>query len=519
MQEVDARRVKEWLSDGEEIAFLDVREHGQYGEGHPFLVVSAPYSRLEQNAPRLVPRLSTRIVLLDSGDGVSQKAAHRLEGLGYGNVHVLKGGVAAWVEAGYGLFQGVNLPSKTFGELVEHHYHTPSLTAQTLKAMQERGEKLLILDGRPRDEHFKMAIPGSICCPNGELAYRIHAMLPDDETTVVVHCAGRTRSIIGAQMLVDLGLPNPVYALENGTQGWYIADFELDHKSERAYPDVDPRDEPLKSRRASAQKLAARSGVPSVGAQELDGWQGDDTRTTYLLDVRTPEEVAATPLPGAHHAPGGQLLQGTDQYVGTRKARLVIIDTDGVRAPVVASWLKQMGHDVYLLAAEHCRPLYDAPAVTVSTLVRISPQGLAGKLSGYRLIDLRPSASFRKSHIAGAQWSVRPLLSEALNGETRPVVFAADDADTLGLALSDLPQSIVDNALWLEGQPKNWQAAGLDLASMADFEGKDTHIDYLFFVHDRHDGNKEAAKQYLAWELGLIEKLDEAERGIFKLHS
>lgn len=41
-------------------------------------------------------------------------------------------------------------------------------------------------------------------------------------------------------------------------------------------------------------------------------------------------------------------------------------------------------------------------------------------------------------------------------------------------------------------------------------------IDFLFFVHDRHDGNKEAARRYLAWETNLIGQLDEQELATFR---
>ena len=75
----------------------------------------------------------------------------------------------------------------------------------------------------------------------------------------------------------------------------------------------------------------------------------DTSRTTYLLDVRTPEEFAAHSVPGFAHAPGGQLIQATDQWVGARGARLVLADAEHVRAPVVAAWLRQLGHEAYVL--------------------------------------------------------------------------------------------------------------------------------------------------------------------------
>ena len=233
----DARTVKSWLSDGGEIAFLDVREYGQHSEGHPFFAVSLPYGRFELGLSALVPNPAVRLILCDGGDGVAQRAAARAEALGYGHVHILKGGAAGWGEAGYTLFAGVNVPSKTFGELVEHARDTPRITARELEAMREAKEDMVIVDGRTFAEFQKMSIPGGISCPNGELALRIGAIVPDPKTKIVVNCAGRTRSIIGAQTLIDFGLPNPVVALENGTQGWTLAGLKLEHGATRRYPE------------------------------------------------------------------------------------------------------------------------------------------------------------------------------------------------------------------------------------------------------------------------------------------
>ncbi|HET9469718.1 MAG TPA: rhodanese-like domain-containing protein, partial [Usitatibacter sp.] len=208
---VDAKTLKSLLHGGGEIALLDVREHGQYGESHPFFGVPLPFSRLEVDLARLVPRRGTRVVVYDDGDlGVAERAAARMAEVGYTDVRVLEGGTRGWHRAGYALFAGVNVPSKAFGELVEHERHTPRVTAAELAAMQRAGDDLVVIDGRPLAEFRKMSSPGATCCPNGELAYRIHAMAPDPATRIVVNCAGRTRSIVGAQTLIDLGIPNPV---------------------------------------------------------------------------------------------------------------------------------------------------------------------------------------------------------------------------------------------------------------------------------------------------------------------
>jgi rhodanese-related sulfurtransferase len=374
---IAAPTLKDWLHDGQEIALFDVREHGEYGEAHLFYGVSLPCSRLESEALRLAPRKSVRLVLCDAdGQSVAPVAAQRLSALGYTDVHVLQGGTRAWKAAGFALFAGVNLPSKSFGELVEQARHTPRVNASELAAMIDRGDNVVVLDGRPLSEFRKMSIPTATCCPNGELAYRVRRLVPDEATTIVVNCAGRTRSIVGAQTLIELGLRNPVFALENGTQGWFLQDLPLEHGNTRHYGEPGGQAQ----MREAAQALAQRSGVAVVDADAVRGWAGDGSRSLFLCDVRTPEEFAAGTLPGARHTPGGQLMQASDQYVGVRHARLVLFDSDGIRAFTVASWLQRArgrgGGD--RPAPEHAVPQEPHPGFGV-----VDPAA-AGRLAGRR---------------------------------------------------------------------------------------------------------------------------------------
>src|ERR1700722_13618861 len=345
---VVAPALKGWLSDGGEIALLDVREHGQYGMGHLFFAVPLPYSRFELGLPGLVPNRSVRLVLCDGGDGIAARAAARAAALGYTNVYVLEGGVPAWRAAGYTLYEGVNVPSKVFGEIIEHQRHTPRISAEDLEVKRERGDNFVIVDGRPWAEYRKMSIPGGICCPNGELVLRIRDIAPDPATRIVVNCAGRTRSIIGAQTLIDFGVPNPVFALENGTQGWFLAGLELARNADRRYADTGGTAD-LAALRSRARGFAAACGAPFVAPAAAHAWLGDEARTTYLFDVRTAEEFEASGLPGFVPAPGGLLVQATDQWVGVKGARIVLSDREQVRAPVIAGWLRQLGHEACVL--------------------------------------------------------------------------------------------------------------------------------------------------------------------------
>lgn len=508
MQVLNPLSVKALLADGKEFAFLDVREAGEFGEGHPFLAIPLAYSRLEADIARLVPRQSTRIILIDGGNGVAERAAHALAALGYSDLSITEGGVAAWQAAGLVLFKGVNLPSKTFGELAEAALGTPHISAQQLQQLQRAGSKLVVLDGRPLAEFNKMSIPGAISCPNGELALRHADLIPDAETTVVVNCAGRTRSIVGAQTLRDLGLPNPIYALENGTQGWYLNDLPLDHGQSRSYPEH--RRAPAPEVAARLAQLSAQHGAAHLDAASLVAWLADQERTTYLLDVRSPEEFAAAPIAGATHAPGGQLVQATDQYLGTRNARMVLVDTDGLRAPMTAVWLRRLGHEAYLARPDALPAAPKAP-LSEAALPRISSAALAADPAAYDLVDLRDSASYRAGHIAGARWSIRPLLQRG-DGR-RATAFVTPEPALAAAAARDVGG--VCHVL-TEGR-EQWVRAGLPVVASADVPSDAERLDYLFFVHDRHSGNKAAARAYLEWETGLLAQIDAQERALFCL--
>src|SRR5690606_10611805 len=114
-----------------------------------------------------------------------------------------------------------------------------------------------------------ISIPSAQNCPNGELAYRVGRMVPHPDTRIIINCAGRTRSIIGAQTLINLGVPNPVAALQSGTQGWTLADFELEYGADRRYG---APSESLDDMRRSAQALAASHGGEEVDAASVAAW-------------------------------------------------------------------------------------------------------------------------------------------------------------------------------------------------------------------------------------------------------
>ena len=518
-------QVKEWLSDGQEIAFVDVRENGRYGDGHPFFAVSIPYSRFEKRLVETVPNPVVRLVLYDDGDGIAELAAGRAAALGYSNIFVMDGGAAAWQAAGFTLYQGENVPSKTFGELLELAHHTPNLTAEQVAALEETTPNHIIVDSRPYAEYNRFNIPGGICCPNGELALRIGELAPDPETTIVVNCAGRTRSILGAETLRAFGVPNPVYALQNGTQGWLLAGLQREEGATRSYPEPPKAPEARDKLRAMAAACAAKSGLKYIDADEAVAWLSDGTRSTYLFDVRSEEEFQRDGLAGSRHVLGGQLVQATDRYMGVKGARAIVMDNEMVRAPMMANWIHQIGYEVAVLegglSALRNRdlpavPKFDAPPVATTSPAQAKQNCDQPDTT---ILDLRSVSAYRAGHIDGAVWTMRSKLSTLKLASTARAIIIAEDDVIPALACQRLADLGVADIKRLTGDEAAWRDAGFAIVATPDQPSDSESFDLLHHVHQRNNpnGSEAGAKAYLAWEIGLVEQLDDQERASFRL--
>jgi len=325
--------------------------------------------------------------------------------------------------------------------------------------------------------------------------------------------------------LRDFGIANPVYALENGTQGWFLAGLELEHGASRRYRDSQTAD--LEALRQRARRLAAQHAVAYLDAASAQAWLNDSSRTSYLFDVRSPEEFAADHLPGFQNAPGGQLLQATDQWVGVKGARLLLIDAEDVRAPVIAGWLQQLGHEAAVIEGgiaaartfNWLRPRPPALAASPPPVLSIVEAAAALRQDRLQLIDLRPSMSYRLGHIAGATWSIRPRLAAAVADKAKTIALIADDPAIAQLAAIDLAELGCGEVRLLAPAPSApWPGIAI-VATPQEPCDRDA-IDFLFFTAKRHEGTAEAAeaaRQYLAWEVGLIDQLDAQERGAFRI--
>lgn len=496
-----------------ELALVDVREEDPYAKGHPLFAVNIPLSKLELEVFDRIPRCDTAITVYDDGEGLAELAVHRLETLGYSDVRLLEDGLQGWRDAGGELFIDVNVPSKAFGELVEHERDTPSLPAEEVRALLDQNADVVILDARRFDEYQTMSIPGGISVPGAELVLRARELAPDPKTRIIVNCAGRTRSLIGTQSLINAGLPNPIAALRNGTIGWLLAGQTLEHGQARRFAEVD---EVTRAQSASAaRQVADRAGVQRTTLAQWQQWQADASRTTYLFDVRTPEEFRLSHLPAARSTPGGQLVQETDHFASVRGARVVLVDDDGVRANMSASWLAQMGWEVAVIddaqhsdftASGEWQP-NDPEASNVETISAHTLQQWQAEGS-VALLDFTSSANYVKQHIPGAWWALRSQLQDVLYNvpDAERYVLTCGTSRLARFAVAEVEALTGQPVFLLEGGTASWKSANLPL------EGGEERLaaartDRYRRPYEGTEAPPEAMQAYLDWEFGLVAQL------------
>jgi rhodanese-related sulfurtransferase len=330
----------------------------------------------------------------------------------------------------------------------------------------------------------------------------------------VVNCAGRTRSIIGAQSLINAGVPNKVVALRNGTMGWTLAGLACESGRARRAPRVSG--DGLAWAKSAAEKVAGRFGVTRIDRATLDRWRAeDDRRTLYLFDVRDPDEYEAGHVPGAVSAPGGQLVQATDQYVGTLGARIVLIDDAEVRAVMTASWLRQMGFgEVAVLAeagSETGRPEPPVLGAAPPPQLRLDCAGLAALMARDEatIVDLSLSRDYLRAHIPESYFAIRSRLKPALARIPLrgTLVLTSEDGVLAGLAVPEAASFVDRPVRALDGGNAAWRAGGRPLTA-ADPRMADEPVDVWLKPYERPNDAGKAMNDYLAWEVDLLARIE-----------
>jgi rhodanese-related sulfurtransferase len=514
MKFCDYSFVRSSLLNRQEIAFIDVREEALHAKGHPLFAANFPLTRLELDAYTKLPRRDVPIVTFDNNEGFANTAAERLMTLGYSNVLVFQGGLEAWKAAGGEVFIDVNVPSKAFGELMESVCHTPSFSAQEVKTMIDNNSNMVVVDVRRFDEYQTMSIPKGVNVPGADLVLRVSDLAPDPQTQIIVNCAGRTRSMIGTQSLINAGFPNPIAALRNGTIGWTLAQQQLDFGQSRTFSST--TDESMQLAIQKARMVADQAGVKRASKSDLPEWAKQQSRTSYFFDVRGADEYDKSHLPGFNNIAGGQLVQETEMYAPVRGARIVVVDDNGVRANMSASWLAQMAWDVYVVDGLDKDDFsesgsWQSPLPALPESPQVSPARLLEWMQAddVTIVDFARHAEYKEGHIPGAWYVLRSQLDEAVANlpMSKRHVVTSDDGLLAQLAAAELSDSIVGEVYVLAGGTKAWIDSGKALEA-GESRLACRPIDRYKRPYEGLDVPPKAMQAYLDWEFGLIEQLN-----------
>ncbi len=518
---VSPEALNQLLEGSAAFALIDVREAGEYNSSHIPSASLIARRQLEFLMPHAVPFTGTHVVLCDDDGRRAQLAAATLERLGYSHVSVLEGGINRWVTKGFSTEWGSNVPSKDFGEKVEVVHHVPEIEATELHERMERGDKLVILDTRTPEEYRRFCIPGGRSVPGGELPLRITDITKnlDKDTTIIVNCAGRTRSIIGTRILQRMGQPN-VYGLKNGTSGWVLAGHQLETGADRVQL-PEPSPEAVAAAEEYAAKLAAEDGVRYLDIPALQGMmERRNQETVYLVDVRTAEEYAAGHIPGFRWFPGGQAVQRSDDVAVVKNCPVVFACDRKARATYAASWYRQMGHqEVYAVdggtaawaasgrALEQGVPeeLPVGYAAARGTMKLVSPQEFHASPPP-AVIFVDTSQDFARGHTPGARWVPRGWLElwigDIVPAKDTPVAVTCHDGRSSVLAGVTLKELGYPHVSVLDGGMVAWQKAGLPVEKgLVGVMAPPTDV-----VLSGPDRNFADMQNYLRWEEALGDK-------------
>jgi rhodanese-related sulfurtransferase len=502
-------------------AVFDVRERGEFNRGQISNATSLPRSQIEFRIAELVPDRRIPIVVYDEGEGRATLAAHTLGEFGYENVAILDGGLPAWQRQNLPTVSGVNVPSKAFGEKVHHQRAIPEISPEELRSLQQRAADPLVFDVRTPEEYGRFCIPGGVNVPGGDLILWAGMLRRKPETTVVVNCAGRTRSIIGTAALLRMGLSN-VRALKNGTMGWVLGGLELESPPTRVVPS--PTDESCKLAMEIALRIAQEEKIPWISADELaDQPPANDREVTYLIDVRSDGEYKDGHIPKSLNVPGGQAVQRADDFVAVRNGRIIFVSNQSARAVMAAYWYRQMGfRDVKVLRGglqswrenggsvesgdSPNEPLGLEAARKLARL--LAPGEIKSLLQGssVEILYVGNSLDFEAAHLPGSKWISRGWLElklpTRLSNRAQPIVLSCRDGQSSILAARTLLEMGYKEIFVLDGGIQTWARAGHPIERGLDsclVEPNDV------VVSPSVKGDKEAMLRYLEWETKLTQ--------------
>ena len=515
MSTISVPALKALMSSDEPHALFDIREVGEAEAGHILGTTFLPRRMIEFRIAELVPKRDTLIVVYDEGGPRADLAARTLRQLGYTRVSVLDGGAKSWAAAGHPLTEGNNVPSKLFGEQVHEHDHTPSVSAETLRDWQQRNKPFLVCDIRTPEEYARSRIPGAYSTAGFDVGLCMPD-LKDRSVPIVVNCAGRTRSIIACETLRRLGMEQ-VYALENGTMGWVLAELSLE-KGDGAGA-IMPTPAARAAANRSATALAHSAGVSWIdpkGVGDAIAARDRGESNAYFFDVRQTKEYDAGHIDGTTILPGALAVQRTDEFMPVRRAQIVLVDDDETRALIAGYWLRRSGFPNIAVLKDGLKAWTDAGLPLTRGRSRqpplgfdeasarakqVSPQALRAMLRECAVINVDTSRQFVEGRIVGSSWLPRGWL------EVRIRDLVPDVTKTVVVTCRDGKQSVFAAATLAALGYQDVRVLSGGLSAAADLPrdaGEDAATsDAKDFILPPYAKGAAGMRRYLEWETRL----------------
>lgn len=513
--------IEHWRATGKVHALLDVRERGEYALGQIPGSCPLPRGLIEICLERMVPWREVPLVLYSNAEHRSVLAAQTCLRLGYRDVRVLGGGIHQWSANGRSPAYGVNVIGKTFGERLSVTDEVQQLTPDEVAALSESGNTL-IFDARTASEYAKGHIPGAYNVPGGQLVPTVFDAgieRADRSAPIIVHCAGRTRSIVGAYLLRQAGFDN-VFALRNGTMAWVMSGRELDREPRPWIAPDTGAEGSARSARFAHEFVRGTHAYP-IPESELPA-AADSHQPCYLIDVRMVDEYTAGHIPGALSCPAGQLANAVDEQLAVRDALLVCYSGTETRAKIGAGLLARIGYRrvAWLTGGlsdwegpvETGDPnaYLDDLAFSRSDVRTIGGAELAAVLRDGTgtLLDVRRSSEYALSHIPGSVWIPRGDLERRIGAHASAdaqLIVASDRELRSTLAARTLLDLGHRNVSVLEGGINAWISAGrpteegLDGADVSLAEAKED-AELVARRPRLLERNRDDMVRYLDWE-------------------
>lgn len=315
------------------VAFIDVRKRKTYVQQFAFGAINCPVNRFHFIIQDLVPDPSTYLLIIGASKNERIKTSSILKKKRFSNFHYIRDGYKAWSKAKLPMWAGEHTFCKAFGEWIEVSGNINNIYPKQLKELHQKDmSSVAQIDARPKAEYEKFTLPFSKQCSGGELPVYLNDKKYNFQT-FVVHCAGRTRSIIAYQTLTDFNFSNKKYVLNGGTQNWELNGFQRDYKQKSK---IHQKKIDLTRDKKLASKIQKKFQLPSVN-------QARSIQNCYSFIIESEIKKNTTP-PVWKKVNATTLIQSGDKFIAATNTPIYIFSEIATSAIFTVLWLRRLGY-------------------------------------------------------------------------------------------------------------------------------------------------------------------------------